>query len=212
MGLPVSGPPSICVPGCVKGKSGPNPCHSALGSASQSRGGNSALEDDRNGAEQGGGHGGRCQLGTGLQGDRKRGPSSGVLRPLGERLALPQGWMLKPFYFYIVERGSAKGCGHPRGSRGILGFPASSSEAAHLQLAGCKSSEMQSEASLPTRSTTMELSLGPFHPFLPSSSFNSLSAIKASVQGPAFAQTEAGNEEGRRICKTAPEADPCCTE
>lgn len=106
MGLPVSGRPSICVPGCVKGKSGPTPCHSARGSASQSRWGSSALEDDRNGTEQGGGRGGRCQLGTGLQRDRKRGPSSGVLRSLGEWLALPQGRVLKPFYFNIEERGS----------------------------------------------------------------------------------------------------------
>lgn len=81
------------------------------------------------------GHGGRYQLGTGLQRDRKRGPSSGVLRPLGEWLALPQGRVLKPFYFNIEERGSTEGCGHTRGSRRILGFSTSSSEAAHLQLA-----------------------------------------------------------------------------
>lgn len=124
MGLPVSGLPSICVPGCVKGKSGPTPCHSALRSASQSRWGSSALEDVRNGAEQGGGRGGRCQLGTGLQRDRKRGPSSDLL---------VSGW---PFlrdgclslFISILKKGGALT------DVGTLGAPGGSSGSQHPHL------------------------------------------------------------------------------
>lgn len=77
---------------------------------------------------------------------------------------------------------------------------------------GCKPGETQSEASLRIPRTTTGLSLGRFQPFLPSSSFNSLSAVKASVQLPTFAQVEAGNQEGRCISKTAPGTGPSCME
>ena len=175
----------------------------ALGFVSQSRWGEGSLEEDRNGAELvrwRGGDRGRWQLATELQSERKRGLSPGVFSPLGDRLAFPPGQTLEHFYLDIKEQGHAEGGTHSRlGSRQPIGFSAASCEAACLQLTSCKPGEMQSEASLSTPSSTTALSLIPFHLSLPSSSFNSLSAMKASAQWPGFAQTEAGNWEGIRI-------------
>ena len=170
---------------------------------SQIRWGEGTLEEDGNGAElvRRGGQGpwqvAACNRASEWE---KEGAVPGVSSPLGDRLAFPQGQALEYFYLDIKEQGHAEGGAHScSGPRRPLRFSAASREAACLQLANYRPGEMQSEASLSTPRTITALSLGPFYPFLPSSSFNSLSAMKASVQWPGFAQTEAGNWERRRI-------------
>lgn len=59
----------------------------------------------------------RLQAGTGLQSERNKSPSSGILRPLGEKLAFPQWWALKPFYLAIKAKETSEGFGHARSCR-----------------------------------------------------------------------------------------------
>lgn len=180
----------------------------AVGSASHSRQGESTLEHDRDSAEKGRGMtaGGRARLqaGTGLQ----NGKAVHHPRPLGENLRFPQWWARKPFYWDIKEKGTFEGFGQAQDHRRILWFSACPNRRLPcLQL--CQvSSLIHSEASLPLPGTIPDRSLGQFHRFLPSSYFNLLSAVKACVQPPAFAQMEAGNQEGRRLAKIAPKRGP----
>lgn len=55
-------------------------------------------------------------------------------------------------------------------------------------------------------------SLSQFRPFLPGSSFHSLSAVNASIQLAACAQREAGKQGERYFGEIAPESGPSCTE
>lgn len=140
--------------------------------------------------------------------DCRMGKQCTVLRPLRENLRFPQWWGRKPFYLDIKEKGTFEGFGQAQDHRRILWFSACPNRRLpRLQL--CQvSSLIHSEASLPLPGTIPDLSLGQFHRFLPSSYFNLLSAVKACVQPPAFAQMEAGNQEGRCLAKIAPKRGP----
>ena len=95
----------------------------------------------------------------------KEGAVPGVFSPLGDRLAFPQGQALEHFYLNIKEQGHTEGGAHScSGPRRPLGFSAASCEAACLQLANYRSSEMQSEGSLCTQDHHRSLS-GPIPPF-----------------------------------------------
>lgn len=120
----------------------------------------------------------RLQAGTGLQSERNKSPSSGILRPVGEKLAFPQWWALKPFYLAIKAKETSEGFGHARSCRIRLFsvWPSRGSpclQPRHPQVWCRRTQRLQS----PVPSTTGDLSLGQFHLFLSSSYFNSLSAL-----------------------------------